>query len=259
MKFGLCVIDMDPIVYRAGFSIEKRNKETETLEVEPLRHALYNVNSMIRYCLTNSGTTNYKGFITSNDRSNFRFKIFQDYKANRKGMPKPYWYNEIREYLVNRWNAEIVSGEEADDACSILQCSSNDLGFSSESTNSIVWSIDKDFNNFPGWHGNYMTKEIYYVSEIEALQNFYLQILTGDNSDGIPRITKGWRQKETEIKIRNSTQETELRTIVRSVIEDSLKKEDSDSESQHNEKVSQTFLERGRLVWLRRKPNEMWS
>jgi 5'-3' exonuclease len=252
MKFNLAIIDSDPIVYRAGFSIEKRNKDTETFEVEPLSHALYNVNSMMKYCLDNSNTSNYKAFLTSSDQSNFRFKIFPAYKANRIGTRKPYWYKEIREYLQNRWKAEIIFNEEADDACSICHCSANDLGFSPDILNSIVWTIDKDFNNFPGWHGNYITKEIYYVSELEALQNFYLQILTGDTSDGIPRIKKGWKQKNSEKEIRQAQTERDLRLIVEQTIKDIYPE-------YTKEKREKTIRERGQLVWLRRCPNEMWG
>jgi 5'-3' exonuclease len=252
MNFGIAILDLDPICYRAGFSVEKYNKELETLEVEPLKHALYNVNSMIRFCLKESGTNNYKGFLTSSDKSNFRFSIYPAYKENRKDSRKPYWYKEIREFLVKRWNAEIVSGEEADDACSICQYNYNNLGFDPEVKNSIVWSFDKDFNNIPGWHGNYIKKEIYYISEIEALRNFYLQILTGDTSDGIPRIKKGWKKKETEIRLKQANSEDECRRIVIDVLRDTFQ------EAEEVE-INQMLIDRGRLVWLRREPNQMWS
>lgn len=252
MIFKKAIIDMDPLVYRCGFSIEKYNKTLELLEVEPLKHALYNINSMIKYCLKESGTINYKGFLTSVDKSNFRFKIFPDYKLNRKDARKPYWYNEIRNFLVNRWDAEIVSGEEADDACSILQCSSNRMGFDPKSLESIVWSFDKDFNNIPGWHGNYVKKIIYYVSEIEALRNFYLQILTGDLSDGIPRIKKGWKQKEIENEIKEAKNEETCRQIIYRCIEGLFPE-------YKNSDIKKIIQERGQLVWLRRNPNEMWK
>lgn len=252
MKFDIAIIDLDPLVYRCGFSIEKYNKDTEILEVEPLKHALYNINSMIQYCLKESGTSNYKGFLTSSDRSNFRFNLYPDYKSNRIGARKPYWYKEIREFLVRRWHAEIVTGEEADDACSILQCSFNNLGFDPEVKNSIVWSFDKDFNNIPGWHGNFVKKEMYYVSEIEALRNFYLQILTGDTSDGIPRIKKGWKKKNVEQKLQEAKSEDECRSTVISA----LKNEFPTAEMGE---VNQMLVDRGRLVWLRREQNQMWG
>lgn len=242
----------EPFVYRCGFSIERYNKETEVYEVEPLKHALYNINSMMKYCLKESGTLNYKGFLTSSDRSNFRFNLYPAYKANRIGVRKPYWYNEIRKFLCSRWKAEIVSGEEADDACSILQCSYNNLGFDPEVKNSIVWSFDKDFNNIPGWHGNFVRKEIYYVTEIDALRNFYLQILTGDTSDGIPRIKKGWKKKEAEKRIKESRSEAECREIVISVLRSTF-------QEKTNKEINEILIGRGRLVWLRREPNQMWE
>lgn len=279
MNFKIVILDLDPIVYRCGYSIQKYNKDTDILEVEPLKHALYNVNSMIKYCLKESGTTNYRGFLTSSDKSNYRFTLYKYYKENRVkcaiecGDPhpydcheklghklrseKPYWYKEIQEFLVSRWKAEVISGEEADDACSYTHCSYNNYSFDKDVYNSIVWSFDKDFNNIPGWHGNYTKKEIYYVSEIEALRNFYLQILTGDTSDGIPRIKKGWKQKETERFINNTSKESELREIVLQAIQKTIS--DTGCESECEEKANNIMRDRARLVWLRRKPNEMWG
>ncbi len=251
-NFKLCIIDLDPIVYRAGFSVESKNKEMDIIEVEPLSHAVYNVNSMINYCLNQSGTQEYKGYLTASGRGNFRFGIFPDYKSNRIGSRRPHWYSEIRDYMVEHKGAIVIEGQEADDACSIEHCKENNFGFHPDIVNSIVWSFDKDFNNIPGWHGNFATKQIYYVEEIQALRNFYLQILTGDTSDGIPRIKKGWRQKEAEEEINKAEEEDTLRQIVKSHIGRTL-------ESKTDIEVNKIMTDRGRLVWLRRQPEELWT
>ena len=254
MKFDLCIIDCDPLVYRCGFSVEKYDKEADILTVEPAKHAFYNINSMFRYCLKMSETDNYKGFLTASDKSNFRFQLFPEYKANRKDARRPFYYNEIRDFLVKRWSAEIVSGLEADDACSVTQCAYNPFGFDPEAGTSIVWSFDKDFNNIPGWHGNFVTKEIYYISPLEALKHFYLQILTGDNSDGIPRVRKGWRQKEAEQAINYCTTEEQMLDIVYNVIYTLNIDRPNNREETHKD-----IYIRGNLVWLRRNWKEVWT
>jgi hypothetical protein len=276
MNFDLAIIDMDPIVYACGFSIQKTDKETGLIECEPLKHAFYNVSSQIRKILNKTGARIHRGFLTSTDQSNFRFKIYKYYKENRvkciekcihpydclhtKISTKPIHYNDVREFLIRRWNAEVIRDQEADDACSIAQYQSNEFGFDQDIHNSIICSIDKDFNNVPGWHYNTGKDEIYYVTPLEALKNFYLQILTGDNSDGIPRIKKGWRQKKTEELMNTATNEQQLLDIVKEEVYN-LKEEEFKNSSALMESslVEDEILWRGQLVHLRRYDNEMWS
>lgn len=276
MKFNLVILDLDVLVYKCGFSIEKYDKETEITSVEPIHHAYHNLKSMINKCLELSNCSNYKGYLTASRSEvpeNFRFGISRYYKENRVKCAvscddphpydcnensghqligsKPVYYSELRDYLCNRYNAKIITGQEADDSCSIEQCNNNSLGFDPSITNSIIWSIDKDFKNVPGYHGNYNTGNVVYISPFESLQNFYLQILTGDTSDGIPRIEKGWKQKKAENLIKKAKTEQELLEIVYNECSSILKLEEVE--------LKKIILDRARLVWLRRKENEMWE
>lgn len=257
MKFSLLIIDMDPLVYRCGFAIEKHDKELDVLHVEPVKHAYYNVNSMMRKCFKRANCTNYVGYLTPSGRENFRFDVYPAYKDNRKGAIKPVYYKELRHYLVNRWNGVITQGQEADDACSIAQCQAHPLGFDQTILNTVTASFDKDFNNFPGWHYNYLTDELYYVTELKALQNFYLQILTGDVSDGIPRIAKGWRQKNTELLVKEAKTEEELEMIIFNEISD-IKYGRRNLTEVEGSSIIDEITWRGQLVWLRRKEGELW-
>lgn len=258
MTFNLAIIDMDPLVYRCGFSIQKYNKELEVLEVEPIKHAFYNVNSMMRKVFNRTECENYQGFLSSSGKDNFRYGVYPDYKINRAGKERPVHYEEIRNYMQKRWNGVVTEAQEADDACSIAQCRAHPLGWGEDLKHTVVCSFDKDFNNIPGWHYNYLNDQLYYVTEIEAYRNFYLQILTGDTSDDIPRIKKGWRQKEAELQIKKCNCVEELEKVVFDHI----------VKVRHNELVKLTQQERcaiieeitwrGQLTWLRRKPKEMW-
>lgn len=257
-SFGMCIIDADPLIYRCGFSVEKTNKETDIIEIEPIQNAYYNINNMIKKTLKATGAKDYTLILTAKkDKTNFRYDIFPLYKDNRKEARKPIYYSQLREYLQKTWKAYVVSGQEADDECSILHCKYNNLGFENTVLNSVVCSFDKDFNNIPGWHYNYIKDELYYLTEIEALRNFYLQILTGDTSDGIPRIKKGWRQKEAEEAISEAKTEKEMFDIVYKVIYNVLKEDENNQDLEVLAK--DTVLSRGRLVWLRRQQNEMWE
>lgn len=252
MKFNYAIIDFDPIVYRCGFSIETYNKELDLYEVEPLKNALYNIDSMMKSILKETECDKYYGYLTSSDKSNFRFSIYPDYKSNRKDARRPVYYSNLREFMIKKWNAEVVNGEEADDTCSIKHCELNNNDWDKKNNNSVVCSFDKDFNNIPGWHYNYVKRNFYYITEEMALKSFYLQILTGDPSDGVPRIQKGWKKKEAEKKINDARSERDFIRVVIEVFRDTFKEKTE-------QELIKLLTDRGRLLWLRRIPGEMWE
>lgn len=156
-------LDSDLFVYRVGFTTQE---ESEGI-------AAYRMDELVDGILTDCETDKYKAFLTSTDHSNFRYALYSGYKANRP--PKPIHYLFLREYLISKYNAEVVYGEEADDA----------LGYS-QTEETICCSIDKDLLMIPGKHFNFVKKEFYNVSPQEGLYNFYWQLLNGDTADKIP-------------------------------------------------------------------------
>ena len=82
---------------------------------EPEGIAMYRMDAMIGSILEFLGTTQYKCFLTSTDKSNFRFDYYPEYKANRI-QKKPTHYHLLRDFLINMHGAEVVYGQEADDA-----------------------------------------------------------------------------------------------------------------------------------------------
>lgn len=257
----ICLIDADPIKYKCGFSIEKRDKETDIITIEHIKHAYYNVNSMIRRCIKRCETDRFQTFVTPlHDRTNFRFALFPDYKANRATMRKPHYIQELHTYLINRWKAIESIGEEADDTVTIAHCTLHPFGFDYNTVNSVVCSIDKDFDNVPGWHYNPGKDTFYFVDEITALRNFYLQILTGDVSDNVPRVKKGWLKKKTEEKIQKALTEAELCDIIFQEVYSILEEQYKDTDILMHDGLVKDFIKRnGQLVWLRRKKNEIWE
>ena len=105
------------------------------------------------------------------------------YKANRPDN-KPYWYQQIRNYLTEHWDAQVVEGREADDECSI-ECKK-------DPEHTVIATIDKDLDQVPGWHYNYGREEKcwYKVEPDEAEVFFYKQVLMGDSTDNIPGCYK---------------------------------------------------------------------
>jgi len=50
----------------------------------------------------------------------------------------------------------------------------------------ICVSNDKDLLQLPGWHYNFVTKQLKLVSPLEGLRAFYKQLILGDRTDNIP-------------------------------------------------------------------------
>ena len=113
-------------------------------------------------------------FVASVSVSNFRNEVYPNYKANRADARRPVHYEKIRSHLINRWNAEVVNGIEADDAIGIYQ-----------EDNTVICTIDKDLDCIPGPHYNFVKGEYYEVSPSEAVNHFCMQMLAGDGTDNI--------------------------------------------------------------------------
>lgn len=175
----IALIDGDKIVYSSAFAAQKKHKGGE-VEVFPVQYALQNAKMTINKVLEVTGADEYYMFLTSNDRSNFRFKVatIKPYKGKRP--PKPTHYQAVRDYLENYWNANIITGMEADDALAI--------GLTQWGAKAILCSDDKDMLQVSGRHYN-ITKSIFTdVDERIGWFNFFKQTLTGDSADNIPGL-----------------------------------------------------------------------
>jgi 5'-3' exonuclease len=148
-------------------------------EIEPLENCLQMVKTSLENTLNVVGAKEYKLYIGG--RRNFRDDIYSDYKANRDAVPKPKYYRDIRDYLVAKWGAVVCEGIEADDAVATL---ATELG----SNKSIIVGVDKDLDQIPGRHYNWVDGRSYTVTPREGLRFFYEQLLSGDTTDNIPGI-----------------------------------------------------------------------
>lgn len=187
------LLDLDPVVYAAGFSadaeIKKDLKENGmdpdfAEEIDYLHIALGNTKSAVEGMLYPfPDRTYYKGYLTG--KGNFREKVatLKPYKGNRDPNHKPKYYKEIREYLLSYFDVEVVDGMEADDAIGIAQ-------FKNPDRSTCIVSIDKDMKMIPGWHYNPRSGDIFNVSLYEADRFLLWQMLVGDPTDNIPGVNK---------------------------------------------------------------------
>jgi hypothetical protein len=219
------LIDADSLCYAVGFS---SNDVEEKIALSRLEQ------SMTELCM-DLDCEDYKGFLTG--KGNFRdsIAVTVPYKGQRASIDKPVHLQALRDHLINSWGFEVVDGIEADDAVGIA-------AYAVPEDESIMVHIDKDLNQFRGWHYNYRKKEKYYVSEFEGLTAFYTQILTGDRIDNIVGL-KGIGPVKAKRILAECTNENELYEAVLKAYEGDL----------------QRVLENAQLLWLQRSLNQTWT
>ncbi len=215
----LALVDDDVITYASGFSSETKTYELkvgdeihvfrykkevdewiqnnlsseESYELEvvntipPVSHSLHNARQLLEKILERVGAKDYKIYLTG--KNNFRDKVatIRGYKAHRDKLAKPVYYDEIKRYLIDTWNAEVVDDMEADDAMAIKQMEH----YEALDDWTCICSIDKDLDQVPGWHYNWMRDDMYQIKLADALRYYAKQMLTGDSTDnilGIPGI-----------------------------------------------------------------------
>lgn len=169
------LVDLDSIVYRCGFASDSANDR----QGEELSYCLHSVKMNLQ-SIMEVFEPNENARLFLQGKGNYRDKVatILPYKGNRDPSKRPTWYDEIREYMVDYWHAELVEGMEVDDRCGIEQ-------WKHSNRSTCIVTIDKDLDMIPGWHYNYVKGIMYDVSLAEANKNFFTQILTGDSTDNI--------------------------------------------------------------------------
>ena len=187
---------------------------------------------MVNQILEHPKCTGHKIYIKG--KGNFRYDIYPAYKGNRNEFYRPDCEQELRDYLIHRFDAETVDGEEVDDKVSYLSLE--------DTRKNVIVAIDKDLDNTPGWHYNYVKKEFYWVHPEEADRNFYRQLLVGDRGDNIPGLTKVGPVRAEQI------------------LGDAVTPYDLYSKCVEAYDIfGNNNLERNaKLLWIRRQPEEMW-
>ena len=224
MNNAMALIDGDILVYRIGFSVDEETQEN---------FAVSRMGNFVEGLIRLKGIDTYEGYLTG--KKNYRSDIASTYKENRKDARKPVHYDSLREYLVSKWDFKVIDGQEADDAMGIK-------AYDLPEDSSCIMTIDKDLDMIRGWHYNFVKEQLYYVTEKEAIKNFYTQILTGDRVDNIPGLKGIGPVKAKKILDGCETEDSLFKAV--------LDKYDNDIDK---------LTERGRLLWIRRKEQELWK
>ncbi len=222
----MALLDADIICYRTGFASEDVDEKLCLARVTEL------VTDIVYFQLK---CDDYKAYITG--KGNFRndIAVTAPYKGNRKDMKRPKHYEAIRKHLVDL-GATQVEGMEADDAIAIEATANG--GF--------IVSIDKDLDQIPGHHYNFVKHEEYFVTEEQGLLNFYKQILTGDRVDNIVGI-KGIGPVKADKLLAECKTEKEMFDVCVKAYND------------NGEDGVLRTTENARLLWLLRAPNQHYQ
>lgn len=193
----MVAIDADLITYTVGFADPNERRYEKTRK---------HLNDFIKEILVNTRSNQYLGFLTGGD--SFRVKLslamtyphkenkiithkplVKEYKGCRKGKPKPHFFHELRESMVNDWGFHMLNEIEADDA--VCMCAY-------KYDNCIIASKDKDMKQIPTMHYHIKDKSLTRVNAKEAHYNLYHQIIMGDTSDDVAGIVGMGEAKATK-------------------------------------------------------------
>lgn len=285
------LIDGDVIVYRCGFAAEKQYYDLVTTDVEeeetairfplkkeldayikenplkgnqtvvpfravePLNFALANVKNQLTEIVSavaeawGEEPSSLRPIIFLSGEENFRNDVatLRPYKGGRDPDHKPVHREAIRDYLDAQWHTTWSVNEEADDMLGYVQMLNIASGVLS-----CIATIDKDLDMIPGFHYNFGRKEFYEVHWDEADRFFYTQLITGDatdNIEGIPGMGKVKAAPYAEKWEKEDASVFQMYAEVRALYVQHFGEKNAD----------EVLLENARLLWIRRKFDEMWE
>jgi DNA polymerase-1 len=173
------------------------------------------------------------------DSSNFRYSLYDEYKANRNMSTVPTLKNVLKDWIKNNCNYLLLKNLEADDVMGIMQ-----------TDETIICTLDKDLDTITGMHYNWGHDRLYNVSQEEADKFFYTQILMGDSTDNIRGCPKIGKIKANRFIEENGT---DWEAIVNLYHKQMIRYVDQDTTY---EQAHEEALKNARLVYILRYPEE---
>lgn len=167
----ILIVDADWILFNASYV--KQDEEPKSFD-----ECLESIDFYIESLFEETNAEEYVLCFTSGG-NNFRKLIDSEYKANRKGRELPAFFNEMKDYIFNKYNCVHGNGREADDFCA---------SYIKKYPDAIVSHVDKDLNQIVGSHYDSKKKEFYDITVEDANKQLWTQMITGDSGDNIKGI-----------------------------------------------------------------------
>ena len=180
---------------------------------------------------------------------NFRSRIatIRPYKGTRHVHSKPLMFNNIRQYLLDVWRADVIFDQETDDEMAIRQTQAD--------YDTIIVAVDKDMLQVPGYHLN-PNKGFKKVSKEGGDLFLYRQCLTGDSVDNIMGAHKVGPKAAENILPKYEDPAIMWEKVVAGYAESLDKYPDAYPDGMTPVEAA---TENMRLVYLRRQEGEIWS
>jgi len=184
VKVDILIVDADSLAFKSS---------RETYD-ESINNFVVRINGMrmnIQY--------NKEIYLLTTGRSNFRYLLDKEYKANRLDKIAPEFVKGVKDFMKENLDTIVYEEYEADDLAAVVarMCRENGLTY-------IVAHIDSDLNQIEGLHYNYDKSTFYSVSKEQAQKDLFKQILTGaskDNIKGLPGFGIGaWDKVKDNVK-----------------------------------------------------------
>ena len=191
------LIDADSLLYRVGFAAEE---EPEKIAIARLNETLemvifQDLEKCDTYQCFVSGSTNFRNEVA----------VTVPYKGNRENVKRPRHLKALKDHIIEEWDARVSYNKEADDDVCIAAY---------EEPYSIICHIDKDLDQIPGSHYNYVKKQFYNIGKFEGLKNLYKQALVGDPADNIKGVKGIGKVKAEKILKECFSEEALYKTVL---------------------------------------------
>lgn len=209
---------------------------------QPVSNAIHNFETALAAIVRDSGAHEHTIFLSADVCFRDKISTTRKYKGNRDRSQRPVHYNRLKRYVITKHNPVVEDLMEADDLLGIAQSQSHD---------SIICSLDKDLDQIPGLHYDWVKNVIYEVTPEDAQRNFWVQVLAGDATDNIQGIP-GTGVKTAEKLLQNCDTDEEYWDVVKQQYEEAYG-------SFAGEGVA---IEMARLVYILKAPLEgenYWS
>lgn len=185
----LLIIDGDAIAYRVAAGVESSGTPPEegcnyVDEIYSNIGDKYAASDGVTF-LSGLGNFRYDVPVPCVDKSGPQSYTELVYKANRKGTPPPACLPRIRNHIREAYDALFVNGAEADDAVSLC---ADFLRRNGHAKSFVIVGNDKDLDQIPGLHFNWVRGTEYDLTPEEVNQFWRIQMLMGDRTDNIPGL-----------------------------------------------------------------------
>jgi len=190
----VALFDADSLVWASSYGVEEDINLAIEKYNDSFTNIIYDLNEI--YDISEVITFN-------NSKGNFRKILDTNYKSNRKSSGIPSVLTELHDYVTESYNSVSKYSLETDDLVANYW---KNIAEEDGRDNVIIVSIDKDYKQLPALIYNYHYKHrcVYDIEPLEALYNFYEQMIIGDSIDNV-NYCKGYGKKYAEKLLKDCT------------------------------------------------------